>query len=109
MAKLVWTSCRMDTFHGGGDCERDSDCSVELTEHSITVRYTDHHGPVVYHGASDGLGHYELKCPARGGRATLHRFAGAQKLVGDWVEAGQEGMWRITLVGASEDDVDNGA
>lgn len=55
---------------------------------------------VEYIGTVTNSEHYELECPGHRGKATLHRFPGAQVLVGDLFHEGQRGMWRICLLPA---------
>ena len=78
-------------------------CRVRFLHDRIRIRWEEEGetGPgtelVEYLGTDLGHGYYELSCPARGGKATLHGFPGARLLVGDLFENGQRGMWRVCL------------
>ena len=79
---------------GGSDTQ---DCEVRMDGETIVVDG----GDWMYEGREQGPGHYRLESRGRNGNldgtATLHRFDGASRLVGDWVEGRESGTWRIDL------------
>jgi hypothetical protein len=88
----IWKGSTVKSFledDGGG-------CEVRIDGATIVVSY-EHNGPTIYRGEEVGQGHYELTCPAKRGRATLHRSPDSNVLEGHWTESGNEGMWRIEL------------
>lgn len=90
----VWLNSSAEIFHSE-DGPR-TDCEVRIDGDEIVVSYEDD-GRVIYRGQQVGPGHFNLKCPERGGSATLHRSPGVDFIEGFWTEGGTRGMWRITL------------
>jgi hypothetical protein len=75
----------------------DEECVVRIEEDVIEVGYDDEEGNVIYKGKNDSCGHFELICPERSGRATLHMFKDGKILDGYWIEGGYKGFWSIEL------------
>ena len=71
-------------------------CEVRIDGSKIVVSYEDN-GPTLYEGEEVAPGHYVLSCRTKRGIASLHRMPDTSILEGHWVEAGNEGMWRIEL------------
>jgi hypothetical protein len=71
--------------------------AVKIENKKILVEYEDADGLVQYVGEEKGQGHFELSCPAKSGKASLHMFANSGILEGSWFEGGCRGMWRIHL------------
>jgi len=63
----------------------DEECLVRINDNLIEVSYDDEEGNAIYRGKNTGTGHFELSCPERDGRATLHMF--------------KEGIFRKILAG----------
>jgi hypothetical protein len=70
-------------------------CELRMDDTQIVLSYEDEDGYVIYKGKNNGDGHFELSCPERNGKATLHVFRGCSKLDGYWQEDGYHGMWRV--------------
>lgn len=73
-------------------------CLVHFETGTITVKYDYDGEPVIWRGTARGTDHFELHSPEVDGRATLHRFPEGNVLIGEWIENGEKGMWRIELV-----------
>jgi hypothetical protein len=87
----------MEAFFADGSPSENTECEVIITHDRIVVSYDDNR-PVIWEGAPTGVGHFELTCPRKRGRATLHRFPHKpHQLEGSWVEEGYTGMWRIDV------------
>lgn len=87
----------MDTLHFDDSSYEDEPCEVRIDENNIVIDYEDDGKRILYRGIEKGQGHYELKSEDVNGRATLHRFEGANILEGSWLEDGARGMWKIRL------------
>ena len=75
-------------------------CVVKIDDGKILVEYKIEYDTVQYVGEEKGQGHFELVCPARYGKASLHMFPDAVILEGSWIEGSDRGMWRIRLENA---------
>ncbi|ESY01396.1 hypothetical protein [Mesorhizobium sp. LNJC405B00] len=93
----VFKNCTMTMFTAEGEWDWGDSCEVRISDGSIAVSYRDDGQLVVYEGPELEPGHFKLQFSAMNGRATLHRFAGADILEGHWIEGGNQGMWRIQL------------
>jgi hypothetical protein len=91
----VFKNSTMTMFTNDG--EWDHPCEVRISEGSIAVSYADDGSLVVYEGEEIELGHFKLESKSVNGRATLHRFAGADFLEGHWIENRVRGMWQVQL------------
>jgi hypothetical protein len=91
----VYENCTVTTYEGNRSYS--STCDVNIHDRSIAVSYEDDGGMVVYEGTEIAPGHFNLACPARNGRATLHQAPNENILEGWWLEDGYDGMWRIEL------------
>jgi hypothetical protein len=87
----------MDTYFGDDEADHGYPCEVRIDNTRIVVSYAADGLKFVYEGEERGEGHFELRCAAENGRATLHRFADELVLEGWWVEGRNTGMWRIHL------------
>lgn len=94
-----WQKATMDNFyyHPAYEPDLDDECLVLIDGASITVKYDDEGEPVTWLGQEVEPGHFHLRSGGASDKATLHRFPGSGILVGDWVEDGERGMWRIEL------------
>lgn len=94
-----WNKSRYDIFHYDDKADRNEPCEVILHDGELTISYEADDGPgyTVYKGRETSPGHFELTAPDIQGYATLHRLPDADLLVGDWLEGGEKGMWRIEL------------
>jgi hypothetical protein len=94
----VWKKSLMTTaFFDDTEAYEDEECVVRIDEKSIEVSYDNKEENVIYRGKNDESGHFELICPERNGRASLHMFENGKFLEGYWVESGEKGFWRIQL------------
>ncbi len=66
-------------------------CQVVIDNNKIVVSYPDENEVVLYKGKSQGKGHFQLVCPERNGKASLHMFDGGFFLDGYWVLMGTGG------------------
>lgn len=93
-----WKQALMDTAYYGEDSAAvNEECEVLLEDGKLSVRYEDEDGWVTYSGKENGEGHFDLFCPERDGRASLHCFPASALLEGFWREEGARGFWRISL------------
>lgn len=92
----IWPNSTMTMLYYSDAPSEEWPCVVKLSEAEILVEY-EFNGFRQYRGQARGPGHYELSAPELSGRASLHRFEGAEVLDGSWVEDGYRGMWRIKL------------
>lgn len=94
-----WQKATMDNLYYNPEYQPDLDdrCLVRIGGDLITVKYDDDGELVVWQGREVAPDHFELHSPAASGRATLHRFPGANVLVGGWIEEGERGMWHIEI------------
>ncbi|MBW2622955.1 MAG: hypothetical protein JRD68_08615 [Deltaproteobacteria bacterium] len=91
-------NAKMDTvYYDKTGADLNEECEIRIDNQKIVVSYKDEEGMVVYKGNDTGCGHFELKCPERNGRATLHQTPQSKILEGFWTEGGEEGFWKITL------------
>lgn len=99
MANAIWKNCKADFFYQDGRPAylQDPGYDVRIDDDLIVVSYEDEGGHVVYRGANNGDGHFELSAPERSGSATLHRLPDSDVLEGAWIEDGVRGMWAIFL------------
>jgi hypothetical protein len=94
-----WPNSEMKTFFGDKTPVDIGKCQVRLGDHRIEVIYEYDPGEEeVYEGEEIGEGHFELKARIGNGKGNLHRFSNGKILDGWWLEDGDEGMWRITLI-----------
>ena len=91
----AWRNSLMESWSERGRDEWP--CEVVLNDGRVALSYAVEGGHDRYEGPEVGPGHYELSCLHTPGKATLHTFKGSKILEGFWMEAGQKGMWRITL------------
>jgi hypothetical protein len=90
-------------YYEGYDADCGVPCRIRLCRDQIRICWEEESdiGPgsqeVEYLGEDRGHGHYELHCPDRNGKATLHGFPGARLLVGDLIENNLRQMWRVNL------------
>jgi hypothetical protein len=93
----VYKNSKADLYYADGVTHGES-CQVRIGEDgSIALSYQGDSGPVVYEGKEIEAGHYVLKAASVNGQATLHKVPNEDVLEGWWLEAGNEGMWRIDL------------
>ena len=97
MAQTFYPDCHFDSLFY--DCEgvRDVPCRVRIGDGTIQVAYEDEGQMIHYNGTEMGEGHFELRCPAIKGKASLHMFPKGRVLAGSWEEHGGCGMWRVRL------------
>ncbi|WP_426664481.1 hypothetical protein [Rhodanobacter aciditrophus] len=95
----TWPNARFDILYYDDKADSNEPCEVILAGDELTVSYYNEHieGYVIYKGKEIAPGHFELTAPMVKGHATLHRFLDAEVLVGEWIEDGYKGMWRIEL------------
>jgi len=94
----VWKNSLMTTaFLDETSAFEAEECVVRIEGDVIEISYDDEGGNVIYRGQNDSSGHFELICPERSGRATLHMFKDGKFLDGYWIEGGYKGFWRIEL------------
>ena len=91
-----WKNCTMTTLFHSAQVSSDWPCIVKIEGNKILVEYDDD-GFVQYNGTDQGNGHFLLKSDEVRGKASLHMFAGATLMVGNWTEGGDRGMWQIQL------------
>jgi hypothetical protein len=99
MTMSDWQKATMDNFYfsPGDEPDLDDECLVRFDAGSITLKYDDDGEPVVWRGTEIAPGHFKLQSPEVDGNATLHRFPNGPTLIGEWVEDGQRGVWRVDL------------
>lgn len=92
-------NAKFDTLYYDSRASINEPCEVIVADNELTVSYYDEdlESYAVYKGKEIAPGHFDLVAPMVNGRATLHRFPGADILVGEWMEGGYRGMWRIEL------------
>ena len=89
---------KIDSLGFDGYVDEDGDGELRLDEREIVLSYMDEDGHrVEYRGKNTRDGHFELRCPERGGHASLHGFQGGKILEGYWHEGGYRGMWRVRV------------
>lgn len=94
----LWEDCRVEnTYLGVVETSGDDSADVRIGDGRIVLTWEDDEGVVEWHGREHGEGHFELACPERAGRGTLHRFPGGRILEGFWSERGETGFWRVHL------------
>ena len=93
-----WKNCKMDSFYYMSAADTGHPCEVRMDDKEIVVSYYSEDGYVQYKGDNDGSGHFSLTADAGDGKASLHNFKESPYLEGYWIESGQRGMWRITLI-----------
>jgi len=95
----IWKNSLMTTvYYDETEANEGEKCEVKIDNKTIVASYGDREGGfTIYEGKNDGTGHFELFCPKRRGRATLHMFKGAKVLEGSWIEEDERGFWKIEL------------
>jgi hypothetical protein len=94
----VWQSAVMDNlYYDHSKPELGDECYVRFEGNLIYVKYDLDGEPQIWRGEELAHGHYELKLMDGNGHARLHRFPDANVLVGEWVEDGEKGAWRVRL------------
>jgi hypothetical protein len=94
-------NAKMITYASGGTWT--DGCELVLRGDTIVVSYEGETGPVIYMGKQTGQGHYNLSCPEKRARATLHRWPDdGLTFEGSWVEDGEFGMRQVEI---DEDEV----
>lgn len=95
---LLWSNSKMSTLYYSDEFASENyPCEVKMDENEIIVEYEQDDEYVQYRGKSIGNGHFELHCPDKNGRASLHMFPNSTILEGSWVEDTFRGMWKINL------------
>lgn len=93
-----WMKASYETLFYDQEAYTDYFCEISLGNGEIRVRYEEDDGSLcTYIGTEVSDGHFDLRCPGRSGKATLHRFRGSRIFEGFWQEDGNRGAWRITL------------
>lgn len=94
----TWQIAVMDNlFYDHSKPDLGDECLVRLEGTLIYVKYDVDGEPQQWRGEELAPGHYELKLMNGSGHASLHRFPNANVFVGEWVEDGEKGAWRIRL------------
>ena len=97
----IWNDCTMESYYPGQESTQ-SNCVVRIGSGRLVVEYQESGRTHSYSGPEEGAGHYRLISTTHDARGTLHMFPNEDVLVGEWIENGQEGLWRIYLDGLVE-------
>jgi len=97
MNQTVYPDSSFDSLFYDHEGVRDVPCRVRIGDGTIQVAYEDEGQTIHYNGTEMGEGHFELRCPAIHGKASLHLFPKAKVMVGYWKEDRVSGMWRVRL------------
>lgn len=94
-----WNKCSMACLYfDETPADEHTPCKVTFDSPSISIEYFEDGELFRYTGQEQSPGHYVLHCHILKGQATLHRLPESKFLEGYWIEGGDRGMWRITLI-----------
>jgi hypothetical protein len=94
-----WKAAQMDNlYYDHTSPALGDDCFVRFEGDLLYVKYDNEDETQTWRGVELSPGHYELKLMQGQGHARLHRFPGTDVFVGEWIEDGEKGAWRIRMM-----------
>lgn len=93
-----WAEASMDNLYYDNSLPSFNwQCFVRKEGGMLHVKYDDDDETLTWRGEEISPGHFKLQLLGGNGHARLHAFPGGKVYVGEWIEDGEKGTWRISI------------